>query len=316
MTYSSTSALSFPSTVTLALLYGISALPAVLGNGAFLWVIYKCRSLRTTSNLLITSLALADFFVGLVIDPVWIARCIITPRAPNHPLEIAIGSLWIQTSVTTTFSLCVVSLDRYIAIRFPLKYNQIVTYERCRLAVPLIWILSVILGLTRLWITNPNFTPILWACVTVITILLPMVLIIFCYYCIFVQARRQSRKISTQTAHFRAQCAVERVRNRKSAKTVGYVVVLFIISWFPSLVASFLDLTSNDSCIRQNMELIWLWVELIAFTSSGINPWLYSMKSNVFRSEMKRAFGMNNAKARRIIVACENVRSQELRIEW
>lgn len=315
MIYSSTSALSVSSSITLALLYGISALPAVLGNGAFLWVMYKCRSLRTISNLLITSLALADFFVGLVIDPVWIARCIITPRAPNHPLEIAIGSLWIQTSVTTTFSLCVVSLDRYIAIGFPLKYNQIVTYERCSLAVPLIWILSVIVGLTRLWITNANFMPVLWACVTVITILLPMVLIIFCYYCIFVQARRQARKISTQTAHFRSQCAVEGVRNRKTAKTVGYVVVLFIISWFPSLVASFLDLTSSHYCIRQNMELIWLWVELIAFTSSGINPWLYSMKSNVFRSEMKRAFGMNNAKARRIIVACENVRKKELRIE-
>ena len=311
MTSYSTSALSVSSTVTLALLYGISALPALLGNGAFLWVIYKCRSLRTISNLLITSLAMADFFVGLVIDPVWIARCIITPRAPNHPLQIAIGTLWIQTSVTTTFSLCVVSLDRYIAIRFPLKYNQIMTYERCRVTVPLVWILSVILGLTRLWITNPKFMPVLWACVTVITILLPMVLIIFCYYRIFVLARRQSTKISTQTARFRTQRAVEGVRNRKAAKTVGYVVALFIISWSPSLVVSFLNLTSSDYCIRQNMELIWLWVELIAFTSSGINPWLYSMKSNVFRSEMKRAFGMSNAKARRIIVASENVRSQE-----
>ena len=302
MAYSCSGELSLPSSVTLALLYGIFALPAILGNGAFLWVIYKCRARRTISNLLVGSLALADLLVGLVIDPVWIARCIVTPRTTNHPLEIAIGCLWIQTSVTTTFSLCVVSLDRYIAVRFALLYNQIMTYRRCYIAVAFVWTVSISFGLSRVFITDPANLPTLWMCVTIITVLLPMTLIIFCYYRIFVVARRQSRNIAAQNSHLkRTRVAVDHERNRKTAKTVGLVVALFLLSWFPSLVASFVDLTTIDYCKKKNMELAWLWVELVAFGASGINPWLYSIRNNELKNEMKRVFGIRRHTTRRII---------------
>ena len=291
MTNPCSNELSHPSSISLALLYGISSLPAVLGNAAFLWVIYKCRTIRTASNLLVASLALADLLVGLVIDPVWIVRCLLTPRPFNHPLKIAIDSLWIQTSVTTTFSLCVVSLDRYIAVRSALLYNQIVTYRRCYAAMSFVWIASIAFGFSRILITNPANLPRLWLSVTIITILLPMILITFCYYCIFVLARRQSRKIAMQNFQLETvQLVSEGVRNRKAAKTVGLIVVLFIVSWFPSLVTSFVHLATSDHCTTQNMRLVWLWVELVAFTSSGINPWLYSLRSSEFREQMKRVF--------------------------
>ena len=305
MGYSCSEELSLPSSISLALLYGFIALPAILGNGAFLWVIYKCRALRTISNLLVSSLALADLLVGLVIDPVWIARCVTTPRASNHPLQMAIGCLWIQTSVTTTFSLCVVSLDRYIAVRSALRYNQIVTHERCYAAVSFVWIASIAFGLSRVWVTNPANLPTLWMFVTIITIFLPMILIIFCYYRILVLARRQSRKICTLNAHLqRNQLVAEGIRNRKTAKTVGFVVALFVISWLPSLVVSFIDLTTSDYCAKQKMELVWLWVEVVAFTSSGINPWLYSLRNNEFRNEMRRVFGIRRDTTTRIV--CRN----------
>lgn len=302
MAYSCSGELSLSSSVTLALLYGIFALPAILGNGAFLWVIFKSRALRTISNLLVGSLALADLLVGLVIDPVWIARCIVTPRATNHPLEIAIGCLWIQTSVTTTFSLCAVSLDRYIAVRSALLYNQIMTYRRCYVVVAFVWAVSISFGLSRVFITDPANLPTLWMCVTITTVLLPMIVIILCYYRIFVVARRQSRKIAAQNAHLRRTPVVaDHERNRKTVKTVGLVVALFFLSWFPSLVASFVDLTTIDYCKKKNMELVWLWVELVAFGASGINPWLYSIRNNELRNEMKRVFGIRRQTTRRII---------------
>lgn len=278
--------LAFPTSVSLALLYGISALPAVIGNAVFLWVIYKSRTVRTFSNLLLSSLAVADLLVGLVIDPMWIARCVLTPRPYKHPFTITIDALWIQTSVTTTFSLCVVSLDRYIAIRFALLYNQLVTSKRCYTAVALVWIASFVFGLSRILVTNPDNLPRLWTSVTIITILLPMILIIFCYYRISVVAREQSKTIASQSVLL----ASEGVRNRKNAKTVGFVVTLFVISWFPSLVTSFVHLATSDDCTKRTMRLVWLWVELIAFSSSGINPWLYSLRNRYFRQEMNRVF--------------------------
>ena len=295
--------LSLPSSVSLAVLYGVSAVPAVLGNAAFLWVLYKSRTVRTVSNLLLSSLAVADLFVGLLMDPVWIARCLLTPHPYSHPLKITIDSLWIQTSVTTTFSLCVVSLDRYIAVRSALLYKEVVTYNRCYAAVSLVWIVSIAVGLSRVMITNPSHLPRLWMCVTIITIFLPMILIIFCNYHIFVVAKKQSKKIAVQNCSLRSlQVVFEGARNRKTAKTVGFVVALFLISWFPSLVASFIHLTTSDHCTKQHMRLVWLWVELIAFTSSGINPWLYSLRNNGFKEEMKRVFGVTHDKTVRVSI--------------
>ena len=284
--------ISLSSSVSLAVLYGVASLPAILGNTAFLWVMHKSRTIRTAANVLLSSLALADLLVGLVIDPVWIARCVLSPRPVDHPFRIVIDFLWIQTSVTTTFSLCVVSLDRYIAVRFSLSYSQIVTQTRCYFAISLVWIVSIVFGMARVMIKNPNNLPTLWMCVTVITFLLPMVLIFLFYSFILGQARKQSRNIAHLSAERHgAQLAAERVRNRKATKTAGLIVALFFVSWFPSLVTSFVNLTTNDHCTKQRMRLVWLWVELVAFGSSGINPWLYSLRNNAFKVEMKKVFG-------------------------
>ena len=280
------------SSVSLAVLYGIASLPAILGNAAFLWVMYKSRAIRTAANLLLSSLTLADLLVGLVIDPLWIGRCVLSPRPVDHPFRIVIDFLWIQTSVTTTFSLCVVSLDRYIAVRFSLLYSQIVTHTRCHLAITFVWIVSIVFAMPRVMIKNPKNLPTLWMCVTVITILLPMVLIILLYSFILGQARKQSRNIARLSAQRHgSNLAAERARNRRATKTAGLIVALFFVSWFPSLVTSFVNLTTNDHCTKQRMRLVWLWVELVAFASSGINPWLYSLRNNAFKMEMKKVIG-------------------------
>lgn len=280
--------LAFPESVILALLYGIIALPALFGNAVFLWVIYKARSVRTLSNLLLSSLALADLLVGLIIDPMWIARCVLTPRPFSHPFKMAIDALWIQTSVTTTFSLCAVSLDRYIAIRSALLYHHIVTEKRCSVAIAIVWIASFSFGFSRILVTNPANLPKLWMCVTIITILFPMILILFCYSRIFLIARKQSKTIARQDVQRSNKLVSEGIRNQKAAKTVGLVVALFFISWLPTLTTSFIPLTMSDHC--KNIRVVWLWVELIAFSSSGINPWLYSLRNRHFRAEMNRVF--------------------------
>lgn len=71
---------------------------------------------------------------------------------------------------------------------------------------------------------------------------------------------------------------------------VGYVVVLFIILWLLILIVFFVELILRDNCIKLNMELVWFWVEFIVFILFGINLWLYLMRSNVFRNEMKCVF--------------------------
>ena len=65
-------------TVSVVLLVWVSRCNVVL------WLFYKHESLRTISNRFLASLSIADVFVGLVIDPVWIVIISwIQPEFPN-----------------------------------------------------------------------------------------------------------------------------------------------------------------------------------------------------------------------------------------
>ena len=103
--------------IILSTWYGLVGLAAIIGNAVVLWLIARNVSLRTISNLFITSLAVADFLVGLVIAPVWIiVRCLYPKNQHVNTFALIIDYLWIHTTVATTFNLCCVTMDRNIAI--------------------------------------------------------------------------------------------------------------------------------------------------------------------------------------------------------
>ena len=91
--------------IALATWLGVAGLLTIVGNGIVLWLIFRKRSLRTMSNLFLTSLAAADFFVGLVIDPVWIVIRFLGYHSNKTYIETfgrSIDYLWIHTTVATT----------------------------------------------------------------------------------------------------------------------------------------------------------------------------------------------------------------------
>ena len=129
------------------------------------------------SNLLLTSLAAADFFVGLVIDPVWIVIRFLGYHSNKTYIETfhrSIDYLWIHTTVATTFNLCCVSLDRYVAIIHPLRYHDFLTNRRCYLLIANVWFMSLVLPCSRFMVQDITALSTLYMSFTVMTILFPM----------------------------------------------------------------------------------------------------------------------------------------------
>ena len=295
MTNDCTGELDSVSASLLATFYVISGMASFCSNAVFLWVLYKTPSQRNRSNYLLASLALADLQVGLIIDPVWVARCLLKRQSYEHPFKKTIDFLWIQTCVTTTFSLGVVSFDRYLAVTSVFRYRQIMTLKRCCLMVAFVWAASLACASTRLFVTDTADLPRLWLALTLLTFLFPLSVIAFCYFHISKAAREQSRRITSETS---AEKLEENERNRKTAYTIGLVIGLFIIAWFPSLVTSFVHRFTTSQCLKRNIRRTWLWVELVAFTNSAINPWVYSLRNREFQAAFRQSFGSleaNNA---------------------
>ena len=86
--------LSFEASVVLSVWFAFSGLAAVIGNAVVLWLFYKNESLRTISNRFLASLSVADLFVGLVINPIWIViRCLIQPPSTDIVLKTILDIL-------------------------------------------------------------------------------------------------------------------------------------------------------------------------------------------------------------------------------
>ena len=282
--------LSSAASIVLSLWFSLSGLAAVTGNAVVLWLFYKNVSLRTISNRFLASLSVADFLVGLVIDPFWIViRRLIQP--PNRSiLWNVLGLLWIHTTAATTFNLCCVSVDRFIAIRFPFRYHAIVTKKSCYTAIIVVWLISLGVPFTRMLVDRDNRAE-LWLSFTLITFLVPLFLVTFCYICIFKVARKQFGRM---LANCDENIRVRTMQNVKAIKTVSFVLGVYIITWMPSLVLQSVHsyyMATNHRCkdIKLNV-FVWPWVEAIAFTSSAINPVIYYFRNKEFRKAFCRAF--------------------------
>ena len=287
--------LSSGASIVLSVWFSLSGLAAITGNVVVLWLFCKHKSLRTISNRFLASLSVADVFVGLVIDPVWIVIiCWIQPRGQKNLIMLT-KMLWIQTTAATTLNSCCVSIDRFTAIRFPFRYQDILTKRRCLAVIILVWFISLSLSLPILFFQPGKDRKELFVSITCTMFLAPLLVVSFCYIIIFKVARKQfgrilaAKKLPDSSENIRARVT----QNFKAIKTVGFVLSACIITWMPSVVLLLVDFyyAKEERCrIRKVKSVVLPWVQAIAFTSSAINPLIYYLRNSDFRRAFRRTF--------------------------
>ena len=117
------------------ILGGLLSIIVVAGNGIVIYLIVTRQRLYTTANWFILSLAIADFFVGasyLLADYLCEAH-----SCDRRYIRHAIVSFLLAASAT---NLCVMTVDRYIAIVKPLEYITFMTTRRVVLLISTAWL--------------------------------------------------------------------------------------------------------------------------------------------------------------------------------
>ncbi len=98
----------------------------MLGNGLVITAVVAHRELHTTTNYLITSLAVSDFFLGLSVLPFSISQELFRMVWPYGP---ALCQVWLAVDVwlctASIYNLVAISFDRYMAVTRPLKYRLV-----------------------------------------------------------------------------------------------------------------------------------------------------------------------------------------------
>ncbi|XP_069809302.1 alpha-1B adrenergic receptor [Dendropsophus ebraccatus] len=133
--------------ITLGFTLGAFISVAIVGNIMVIISVVTNRQLRIPTNYLIVNLAIADLFLSSTVLPF------------SATLEIAdywvfgriFCDIWAAMDVlcctASIFSLCAISIDRYIGVRYSLQYPTIVTRKRVLLALLGVWMLSIVISI-------------------------------------------------------------------------------------------------------------------------------------------------------------------------
>lgn len=132
-----------PIVIANCLLNAILLLVSVSANSLVVTAIWRTPGLRYPSVVFLCGLAVSDFAVGLIVQPLFIATELLKIR--GHPK----GDCSLETAfIILAFTLCGVSFgnvtsisfDRYLAIHYPLRYRTIVTLPRVVFVIVLCWL--------------------------------------------------------------------------------------------------------------------------------------------------------------------------------
>ena len=142
--------------------------------------------------------------------------------------------VWMFTTVSVTFNLVNVALDRYIAITLPLQYHRRMNSTRCVMLIAYTWISAFSYSLPVYFVPEKRL-PYVWICGTVFAVLIPFCIIAFCYFKIY-RSRKGTVRVSQNITD--AQQIAENKRQRKIAYRFAIITGLFIVLFTPRFIFS------------------------------------------------------------------------------
>ncbi|XP_037646244.1 trace amine-associated receptor 13c-like [Sebastes umbrosus] len=257
---------------------------------------YLSRQVQTPTNLLLLSLAVSDFCVGLLmllqtvlIDGCWYFGPILC--AVYYVSDYIITSASIGTMV-------LISVDRYVAICDPLRYPTKITQKRVQVSVCLCWMCSAVFHIVRFKnnLKQPGrYNSCFGQCMVVIdyaagladlflSFIGPVTVIIVLYMRVFVVAVTQARAMRSHIAAVTLQYSVTVTANKsemKAARTLGVVIVVFLLCLSPYY---FVAITGQDTFINASSAAFVIW---LFYFNSCLNPVIYAFFYPWFRKSIK-----------------------------
>ncbi|XP_025206370.1 5-hydroxytryptamine receptor 2B-like [Melanaphis sacchari] len=144
-----------------ALLAVFLVLATAAGNILVCLAIAWERRLQNVTNYFLMSLAVTDLMVAVLVMPVGILTLVkgVFPLAPVYCLAwICLDVLFCTASI---MHLCTISVDRYLSLRYPMKFGRNKTRRRVILKIVFVWLLSIAMSLPLSLMYSKDFNSVL-----------------------------------------------------------------------------------------------------------------------------------------------------------
>ncbi|XP_029969025.1 dopamine receptor D4 related sequence [Salarias fasciatus] len=196
----------------LALALGVPLiLVIILGNVLVCLSVLTERSLKTATNYFIISLAVADLLLAVLVLPLFVYSEFLGGiwTLSTYVCD-ALMTMDVMLCTASILNLCAISVDRYIAVVVPLKYNRNQFSVRQLALITATWVLSlgvaspVIFGLNRVPDRDPSVCKLeddrFVVYSSVCSFFVPCPVMLFLYYWMFRGLRRWSGRSRSRPA--------------------------------------------------------------------------------------------------------------------
>ena len=277
--------------VTITSIISIATLLTIVLNAVIIFAVAAKRQLRSNSNILLACLASTDLITGLVVQPFLIAVNIerIYGEGPFCMLEKVSTIPFYGVCFASFFHLVLVCVDRYIATKYALRYQGIVTTQRITVCVVLAWGFTVLIIADLLVfavIDSQIETEFYFVCMKVNDAIVYAIIsvciafIVYAYRYIYSETRRQQKRLETeQLSHEEAK---RLKKANKAASTVAFILGALILSYFSVIIiavvtAYVVDITPSFT------NMLWNWSMTIISLNSLLNPIIYCWRIKKLR---------------------------------
>ncbi|XP_041473738.1 kiSS-1 receptor-like [Lytechinus variegatus] len=275
----------------------------IFGNGLVLFVIARVEYLQDTTNLLIVNQSLIDG-----ISSILLLANFVLPKPPlpgkNPSLATILCGIWYSqylywaTYIASIVNLLLLTLERYFAVVYPLRYRRHVKGRLVIVCSLIPWILgllhmSYLITLTKikdgtcllfLW-PNEVMQPAMGIYTFLMYFIITFTAMFWMYYRIM-NTLRQASKPAVGSVH---QVKDYRELARKNAvKTMLSLSLCYATCWAPN------QFTYLLYCLGVNIDLggTFYYVTVsFAFINMWINPFVYTFQYHKFQNGLKTVFG-------------------------
>ena len=262
---------------------------AVLGNFLVIHALWKASLIPPTIKTLFLSLAISDLAVGILSQPMFgVIIAVMLRRLSNGQHNFALFCPTVLTvcyyfmfglSFASFLNVIIITLDRLLAVRLHLRYQELVTLKRLIIVLVALWITSAI-G-TSIFIFVPQGSRLTGAVIDFLGIILTTVVYIYIYK--VVRFHRNQIRCQFQVQN---RQGLEITRQNKSAYNALIVYVVFVACYLPLFTAIILLTVENF----RSSFLVYDHVSIFfAFLNSSLNPLLYCWRYGEIRVNVKNS---------------------------
>ncbi|KAG8192264.1 hypothetical protein JTE90_014120 [Oedothorax gibbosus] len=296
-------------------LFGVIIIVGLIGNALVVIVVTCNPQMRSTTNLLIINLAMADllFIVFCVPFTAW------DYSLPYWPF----GDIWcrivqylvIVCAYASIYTLVLMSLDRFLAVVHPVTSMSIRTERNAYFAISLMWIVIFICCIPALQAHGELYYEFAYTqysvcvflathgynfaafqiCFFLSSYIIPLALI----FCLYLFMLKRLWFGVTPGGHMSA----ESVKSKKRVtRMVVVVVVIFACCWCPIQIIMVLK-GLNAYGLSRTSIMIQITSHVLAYMNSCVNPILYAFLSDNFRKAFRKVIYRNprhNCQAQRM----------------